>query len=218
MGYSVGRWDGDTLVVESNGYNDKTWLHNEGLAHTEKLRITERYRRPDFGHMQLDITYDDPGTFESPLHAAVKLEYAVDDEMLELVCNEASEGGIKHWVGDKTSDNSVNGGRRRFEAPRQVRGHVSGYWLDSLTTVEVTLKDGALVMRRNGGKESPLIAQSDTTFVCPSCQWGQPYVFAREGDGPATAGLRDSGLGRVDLQARAVRCRFRRTSSCSSSS
>ena len=51
MGYSVGRWDGDTLVVESNGYNDKTWLHADGLSHTEDLRITERYHRPDFGHM-----------------------------------------------------------------------------------------------------------------------------------------------------------------------
>ena len=56
MGYSVGRWDGDALVVQSNGYNDKTWLHGEGLGHTEKLRITERYRRVDFGHMQLEVT------------------------------------------------------------------------------------------------------------------------------------------------------------------
>src|SRR5262245_24315840 len=69
MGYSVGRWDGDTLVVTSNGYNDKTWLHPEGLAHTEKLRVTERYRRPDFGHLQVEVTYEDPGTFDTPLHA-----------------------------------------------------------------------------------------------------------------------------------------------------
>jgi hypothetical protein len=186
MGYSVGRWDGDTLVVESNGFNDKTWLHNEGLSHTEKLRITERYRRQDFGHVQLDITYDDPGTFDAPLHAVVKLEYAVDDEILELVCNEASEGGVKHWVGDKTSDNSVTAVDVDSKLLAQYVGTYKGYWLDNMTTVEVTLKDGALVMRRNGGKESPLIAQSETTFVCPSCQWGQPYVFAREGDGPAT--------------------------------
>ena len=49
QGYSVGRWDGDTLVVESNGFNDKTWLHPEGLVHTERLRITERYRRRTSG-------------------------------------------------------------------------------------------------------------------------------------------------------------------------
>ena len=58
--------------------------------------------------------------------------------------------------------------------------------LDNLTTVEVTLEDGGLVLRRNGGKKSPLLAQTQTTFVCPSCQWGQPYVFSREGDGMAT--------------------------------
>jgi hypothetical protein len=185
MGYSVGHWDGDTLVVESNGYNDKTWLHAEGLSHTEKLRVTERYRRLDFGHMQVDVTYDDPGTFDSPLHVLVKMEYAADDEMLEIVCNEASEG-TKHWVGDKTTDAQSTA----IDVPASILakyvGTYRGYWLDNLTTVEVTLEDGALFLRRNRGEKSPLLAQSETTFVCPSCQWGQPYVFAREGDGMAT--------------------------------
>src|SRR5882672_2112562 len=186
MGYSVGRWDGDTLVVESNGYNGKTWLHTEGLGHTERLRITERYRRLDFGHLQLDVTYDDPGTFSAPLHAAVKMEYAADDELLETVCNEASEGGTKHWVGDKSADDATAAVKVAPEVLAKYVGTYRGYWLDNLTTLEVTLKDGGLVARRNGGKESPLVAQSETTFVCPSCQWGQPYVFAREGDGVAT--------------------------------
>jgi hypothetical protein len=186
MGYSVGHWDHDTLIVESNGYNAKTWLHGEGLGHTEKLRITERYRRVDFGHIQLDVTYDDPATFEQPLHVAVKLEYAADDEILESVCNEATEGGTKHWVGDKTSDNSVNAVNVDSKLLAQYVGTYKGYWLDNMTTVEVALEDGALSVRRNNGKKSPLIAQSDTTFVCPSCQWGQPYVFTREGDGMAT--------------------------------
>jgi len=51
---------------------------------------------------------------------------------------------------------------------------------------EWTVEDGALVVRRNGSKKSALLAQSENTFVCPSCQWGQPYVFSREGDGLAT--------------------------------
>ena len=54
MGYSVARWDGDTLVVESNGFNDKTWLNPVGLPHTEQLRLTERYTRSTFGQMQVD--------------------------------------------------------------------------------------------------------------------------------------------------------------------
>ncbi|HEX5048476.1 MAG TPA: hypothetical protein VFX89_15285 [Gammaproteobacteria bacterium] len=186
MGYSVGRWDGDTLVVESNGYNGKTWLHTEGLGHTEKLRITERYRRLDFGHLQLDVTYDDPGTFDQPLHVTAKLEYAADDELLETVCNEATEGGTKHWVGDKTADGKTTAVAVDPKILDKYVGTYRGYWLDNLTTLVVMREDGGLVVTRNGGKKSPLFAQSETTFVCPSCQWGQPYIFEREGDKPAS--------------------------------
>jgi hypothetical protein len=182
MGYSVGRWDGDTLVVESNGYNDKTWLHPEGLGHTERLRVTERYRRSDFGHMQVEVTYDDPGTFDAPLRAVVALEYAADDEMLELVCNEASEGGTKHWVGDKTADAHATAVEVVPGILAKYVGTYQGIWLDNPTTVEVTLEDGTLFLRRNRGEKSELVAQSETTFVCPTCQWGQPYVFTRDGD------------------------------------
>jgi hypothetical protein len=186
QGYSVGRWEGDTLVVESNGFNDKTWLHPEGLGHTERLRITERYRRLDFGHMQVDVTYDDPGTFESPLRAVVNLEYAADDEMLELVCNEASEGGTKHWVGDKIADAQRTAVAVAPEILAKYVGTYEGIWLDNPTRAEVTLENGALFLARNGGEKNQLIAQSETSFVCPTCQWGQPYVFTREGDGMAS--------------------------------
>jgi hypothetical protein len=186
QGYSVGRWDGDTLVVESNGYNDKTWLHPEGLVHTERLRVTERYRRRDFGHVQVEVTFDDPGAFETPLRAVIALEFAADDEMLELVCNEASEGGTKHWVGDKTSDARVTAVEVPADILAKYVGTYQGIWLDNPTTVEVTLENGALFLRRNRGDKSQLVAQSETTFVCTTCQWGQPYVFSREGDGMAT--------------------------------
>ena len=58
MGYSVGRWEGNALVVESAGFNDRTWLDYSGHPHTEALRTTERYTRKDFGHMDIEITYD----------------------------------------------------------------------------------------------------------------------------------------------------------------
>jgi hypothetical protein len=186
QGYSVGRWEGDTLIVESNGYNDKTWLHPEGLGHTERLRVTERYRRLDFGHIQLEVTYDDPGTFHSPLRAVVALEYAADDEMLELVCNESSEGGTKHWVGDKVTDARITAVEVAPEVLSKYVGTYQGIWLDNPTTVVVTLEDGALYLQRNRGERSELVAQSETTFVCTTCQWGQPYVFTRAGDGMAT--------------------------------
>jgi hypothetical protein len=59
MGYSVGRWEGNTLVVESAGFNDKTWLDLGGHPHSEALRVTERFQRRDFGHMRLEVTFDD---------------------------------------------------------------------------------------------------------------------------------------------------------------
>jgi hypothetical protein len=186
MGYSVGHWDGDTLVVESNGYNAKTWLHPEGLGHTERLRVTERYRRTDFGHMQVEVTYDDPGTFDTPLRAVVNLEYAADDEMLELVCNESTEGGTKHWVGDKVADAQRTAVTVSPDILAKYVGRYEGIWLDNPTRVEVTLDNGVLFLSRNGSEKDQLVAQSETTFVCPTCQWGQPYAFTREGDGMAT--------------------------------
>ncbi len=186
MGYSVGRWDGATLVVESNGYNAKTWLHPEGLVHSEQLRVTERYTRKDFGHLQIEVTYTDPEAFDVPLRAVVNMVYAAEDELLELVCNEAPEGNSKHWVGDKTAD-AV---QAAVDVPATTLvgyvGRFEGIWLSNPTVVEVTLEEGRLFVTRNGSNKFALVPQSETTFVCPTCQWGQPYVFTRGADGKAT--------------------------------
>lgn len=186
MGYSVGRWDGASLVVESNGYNAKTWLHPEGLVHTEQLRITERYSRPQFGRLQIDVTYTDPGAFERPLHAVVEMRYAVDDEMLELVCAESAANSSENWTGNKLTDAA----QAAVEVPASVLagyvGRYQGMWLDNPTTVEITLESGRLLVNRNGGGTRALVPQSETTFVCPTCQWGQPYVFTRGPNGVAT--------------------------------
>jgi len=88
LGYSVGRWEGDTLVVESAGFNDRTWLDRVGHPHSEKLRVTERFRRVDFGHVQYQITFDDPETLTKPLTLSLPVSYRADTDMLENVCNE----------------------------------------------------------------------------------------------------------------------------------
>lgn len=185
-GYSVGHWEGDTLVVESNGYNDKTWLHASGLEHTEQLRITERYRRNDFGHMEVEVTYDDPGAFLEPLHSVIEMEYAADDVMLEIVCNESTEGGTKHWVGDKVSDARASAVEVDPSILANYVGTYKGIWLEYPTTVEVELDDGTLFLSRNGEAPQELIPQSDTSFICATCTWSQPYVFASDG-GRATS-------------------------------
>jgi hypothetical protein len=88
LGYSVGHWEGDTLVVESAGFNDRSWLDRAGHPHSENLRVTERFRRVDFGHMQFQIAYDDPETLTKPLSISLAVTYAADTDMLENVCNE----------------------------------------------------------------------------------------------------------------------------------
>ena len=72
MGYSIGHWDGDTMVVDTSGFNDRGWLDIEGHPHTETLHITERFRRRDFGHMSLEVTIEDPKTFTRPF--SIKME------------------------------------------------------------------------------------------------------------------------------------------------
>jgi hypothetical protein len=74
MGYSVGRWDGDTLVVESNGFNERTWLDFDGHPHSENLRMTERYRRRDVGHWTCELTLDDPAIYCQTMDRYVPLE------------------------------------------------------------------------------------------------------------------------------------------------
>jgi len=99
LGYSVGRWDGDTLIVESTGFNDRTWLDRAGHPHSEKLRVTERFRRIDFGHMQFQITYDDVEVLSQPVTRSLTMNYVADNDMLESVCNENGNPDVHHLVG-----------------------------------------------------------------------------------------------------------------------
>jgi hypothetical protein len=85
-GYSVGRWDGDVFVVESLGFNDKTWLDFFGHPHSESMRVTERYSRRDFGHMDVQVTIDDPVTYTKPIAATYPLVLAADMDLLETIC------------------------------------------------------------------------------------------------------------------------------------
>jgi hypothetical protein len=88
QGYSIGHWERDTFVVESNGFNDRTWLDGIGHPHGEKLHITERYSRRDFGHMDLELTIDDPDWYERPWSVKVLFNLTPADELIENVCLE----------------------------------------------------------------------------------------------------------------------------------
>jgi hypothetical protein len=88
LGYSVGKWEGDTLVVETAGFNDKSWLDVIGHPHSEALRIVERYRRRDFGHMDLEMTFDDPQMYTKPFTIKVTQDLLADSDIFESFCNE----------------------------------------------------------------------------------------------------------------------------------
>ncbi len=95
-GYSAGHWDGDTLVVETTGFRDDVWLDVEGSPLTNSGKMTERWRRPKFGLMQIDITIEDPKAYTKPFTVRVNHQLMPDTELMEFVCQERD---ARHYVG-----------------------------------------------------------------------------------------------------------------------
>jgi hypothetical protein len=98
MGYSVGRWEGDDFVAETTGFNDHGWLDNDGKPASDALHVTERFHRKDFGHMDIQITIDDPKAYAKPWTVTEPLKLLADTELLEYVCNENNKD-LQHLVG-----------------------------------------------------------------------------------------------------------------------
>jgi hypothetical protein len=165
MGYSVGRWEGDTLVVESNGYNDKTWLSRYGQPHTEALRVTERYSRRDVGHLHVDVTFNDPGAYLKPWSFTSDMVLAADTEMLEAVCEQTSD----RWDGT-VSDATGAGVNVPSDVLAKYVGVYNGMYGTNKRTIEVLMSDGKLVAKItgaagiDGGELRTLIPRSQTVF------------------------------------------------------
>jgi hypothetical protein len=96
LGHSIGQWDNDTLVIDTIGLNDRVWQDLAGRPQTEKAHIVERYRRPDLGHLEVEITIDDPGAYTRPWTVRRLLDLAPDDEILEYICHENHK--TEHFV------------------------------------------------------------------------------------------------------------------------
>jgi len=98
-GYSVGRWDGDTLVVETTGLRDNGWLDIDGSPQTDAAKITERYRRLNYGTLKIDVTIDDPKAYTAPFSVRVNQKLMVDErmdaEIIEFICGE-NEKDVEH--------------------------------------------------------------------------------------------------------------------------
>ena len=97
LGYSVGHWDQDTLVVDTTGFNDQSWLDDPGHPHTEALHVIERFRRKDFGHLDIQITIDDPKAYTKSWTVTENFNLLADTELLENICE--NEKDVRHLVG-----------------------------------------------------------------------------------------------------------------------
>ena len=95
MGYSTGKWEGDTLVVETTGFNEESWLDNVGHPRSQSMLITERFHRHDFGHIDLEIRYNDPKYYMRPFTNKTTLNLIPDSDIIEYVCTE-NEKDMQH--------------------------------------------------------------------------------------------------------------------------
>jgi len=95
QGYSSGKWSGDTLVIDTNGLRDDTWIDWDGSVLTEAAKVREQIRRPDFGHLEIRVTVDDPKAYTKPWTVTLKERIVVDTELIDEVCLE-NEQSLKH--------------------------------------------------------------------------------------------------------------------------
>ena len=191
MGYSVGRWEGDTLVVDTAGFNDRSWLDIEGHPHTEALRITERFRRRDFGHIDLEMTIDDPQAFTRPFSFRMDKTLAPDTDLLESVCE--NDRSVPHMLG----------GTEITRLAPDVLAKYTGSYEYAPGRPAVITSEGDLLFLQEGANplKLPLAPRSEAVFV--SRTEGNWIEFIRDAQGSVTEFVYHDG----NNQRRAVRKR-----------
>ncbi len=186
LGYSVGRWEGDTLVVTTNGLNNDGWLDVGGNPQTETLTLTERFRRPDFGHLDLEMTFDDPKTFVKPFSLRMQKRLQADTVLLEDVCENERDsrrltGGFK--VGPETLSKYV--GTYEIAPGRELVVTVSGE--------QLRIEDKAHPL------DALFVARSETEFLSSVSQVA--IEFFKDAQGKVTHFMR-TGAGKDEKAVR----------------
>jgi hypothetical protein len=171
MGYSVGRWDGDTLVVTTAGYNDRTTLDLAGHPHTEALRVTERYQRRDVGHLEVQVTFDDPKAYTRPWTLPLEFTLIPDGQLIEYVCE--NERDKSHLIGTSGEE---------FRVPAEVLAQYPRTYQGSAVEI-VTLEGSRLMIDPGGVGKIPLIAHSEKAFTME----GTSVEFVKDANGSVTA-------------------------------
>jgi hypothetical protein len=202
MGYSVGHWDADTLVVESTGFNERSWLDMGGHPHTESLRTTERFRRTTLGHIELQVTFDDAKAYKRPWTISVGVNLAPDTEMLEYVCAE-NEKDRAHLVGRTAEEKKVTVSREILSKYVGVYETVSTTGTAmSARAFTITLSGDQLMIEIGGNGKMPLIPLSETTF---SPRLLGTYEFVKDNQGAFTRMIAYSTEGDVVAVRKAAR-------------
>src|SRR5579871_2416283 len=154
MGYSVGHWEGDTLVVTTAGFNDRTSLDLGGHPHSESLRMTERFHRRDAGHIDLQVTIDDPKAYNKSWTLPVDLDLMPDGELIEYVCEDRDK---PHLIGKR--DN------QEFHLSKEALSKfVGAYGATERANVFVTLEGDQLMIDPGGMGKVPLVPMSQNSF------------------------------------------------------
>jgi hypothetical protein len=170
LGYSVGHWEGDTLVIESAGFNDRGWLDVGGHPQTETLRVTERFRRRDFGHMELEMTLTDPKTFTKPVVMKMENVLEPDTALLEDVCeNENSRAHLSPGV---------------TLSPDILSKLAGTYELAPGKTVVVTTSGNLLFAQEGTNARLAFVPRSETTFLASVTN--DALEFVRDSQGAVT--------------------------------
>jgi hypothetical protein len=178
-GYSVGHWEGDTLVVESTGFNGRNWLDVMGHPHSEELLLTERFRRTSFGRLEIEQTVTDPKAFAKPFTVRIDGYYLPDTDLLEYVCLE-NEKDRAHYTGTAVA---LTPPKPVKVAPEILKKYVGTYdfrFPENPNTPQyfhVRLVDGQLL----ADGLPPLVPISETRFF-----GGQIIYFLLDGSGRVT--------------------------------
>ena len=172
LGYSVGRWEGDTFVITTAGFNDLGWLDSAGHPQTESLRLTERMRRRDFGHMEFQMTIDDPKVFTKPFTIKTERLLAPDTDLLEDFCE--NERDRVHFSG--------NPGIRL--SPELLRTYAGAYEIASGRQAVVTVIGDLLFVQGLNEPKLPLLAESETKFQSTATPTG--FEFVKDAQGKVT--------------------------------
>ena len=184
MGYSIGHWEGDTLTVETAGFNDRTWLDFAGHPHSEALKMTERFHRRDFGHMELQVTLSDRAVYAKPITLSANGNFVADTDLIEYVCE--NEKDRAHLIGRTAEEKRVVVPRdvlATYVGVYEVRPETARQAANARQVFTITLDGEQLFLDMAGKGKIPMIPLSQTSF---SPRLLGTYEFVKDGSGRVT--------------------------------